>query len=175
MQEYRLIGYVNRQLRREDFNNDRVDAGDIGAGHSVTALYEVLLQGQGHGLIDPLRYQSPRDQHRPAPSDAQELAFLRLRYKQPDQDHSRLLEQPILRSQIHGELGQASARLRFAAAVAGFGQLLRGGRHLDDWGYAELLGLAREARGSDPQGHRGEFLQLVSLAQSLDRGRRVTQ
>ncbi len=161
--EYRLIGYENRALKREDFNNDRIDAGEIGAGHNVTALYEIALVGSGGLRNDPLRYgQSER-----AAPVAQELAFLRLRYKAPDGDTSKLIERPILRSEIKPTLAGTSADYRFAAAVAGFGQLLRGGRYTEHYSYADVADLARAARGADDHGWRGEFVQLVDLARSL--------
>ncbi|MDQ2694583.1 MAG: DUF3520 domain-containing protein, partial [Pseudomonadota bacterium] len=166
VEEYRLIGYENRALRREDFNNDAVDAGDIGAGHSVTALYEIALKGEGGAYTDPLRYAAP-----PAAAvHGDEIALLRLRYKLPDAGASRLLEQTIRRRDGLADLDAASERFRFAAAVAAFGQLLRGGRYTGGYGYDELLALARGARGDDPFGYRGGFISLVSLARSLDGG-----
>ncbi|MCB1826551.1 MAG: DUF3520 domain-containing protein, partial [Candidatus Competibacteraceae bacterium] len=167
--EYRLIGYENRVLRREDFNNDAVDAGDIGAGHTVTALYEIALKGSGGGLTEPLRYGQPAAADDATPR-GDEIAFLRLRYKQPDGEVSQLLEQPIRRGQAVGDWRETSERFRFAAAVAGFGQILRGGRYTRDFGYDQVLALARGARGGDPHGYRGEFLALVGLARSLDPG-----
>ena len=166
--EYRLIGYENRVLAREDFNNDRVDAGEIGAGHTVTALYELRLVGQGRPGVDPLRYQG--DEAEPATPQAGELAFLKLRYKQPDDEESRLLTRALKVADIQPNLAASSARFRFSAAVAAFGQLLRGGRYLGDFGYAEAHRLAQEARGADRFGYRGEFLGLVKLAQALDGG-----
>lgn len=163
--EYRLIGYENRVLRREDFDNDRVDAGEIGAGHSVTALYELALVGSGGEANAPLRYADPVPTAAGARSD--EIALLRLRYKLPGEDDSRLIEAPIARSAI----GEApSENLRFAAAVAGFGDLLRGGAQVGDFGWNGVAELARGARGEDPMGHRGEFLQLVDLAATLTGG-----
>ena len=162
--EYRLIGYENRVLKREDFNNDRVDAGDIGAGHTVTALYEISLVDSNSRYIDPLRYSR-------APTDNQqhddEIALLRLRYKQPSSAQSRLIEQPIRTADIESNLGKTSERYRFSAAVAGFGQLLRGGRYTGGYEYDDVLALARGARGTDAYGYRGEFLSLVNLAKSL--------
>jgi Ca-activated chloride channel family protein len=169
VEEYRLIGYENRVLRREDFNNDAVDAGDIGAGHTVTALYEIALKGSGGSLTEPLRYGQPATADSAARGD--EIAFLRLRYKQPDGDVSQLQEWPIRRDQVVKDWKEASERFRFAAAVAGFGQLLRGGRYTTAFGYDDVLTLARGARGTDPFGYRGEFLTLVGLAKSLDSGR----
>lgn len=168
VEEYRLIGYENRVLQREDFNNDAVDAGDIGAGHTVTALYEIALKGSGGALTEPLRYGQAKAED--APHGA-EIAFLRLRYKQPDSDSSQLLEWPIHRDQVVKDGQATSDRFRFAAAVAGFGQLLRGGRYTGRFGYDEVLALARNARGADSYGYRGEFLTLVGLAQALDPGK----
>jgi Ca-activated chloride channel family protein len=162
--EYRLIGYENRALAREDFSNDRVDAGEIGAGHSVTAIYELALTGGQGKRLGAGRYQQPRrDPHRLA----DELALVRVRYKLPDSETSALVEEPVLGSGMAGMLAQTSGRYRFAAAVAGFGQLLRGGRYTGTFNFDDVLGLARAARGADPFGYRGEFLQLVNLAASL--------
>lgn len=160
--EYRLIGYENRVLEREDFNNDKVDAGEIGAGHTVTALYEVALKGSGGERVDPLRYAEDS-----AGSDtggqAGELGFLRLRYKAPQGDASQLIEQPI----ANRVAGQSSDRLRFAAAVAAFGQHLRGGKYLAEFDVKAIHDLASQSRGQDPFGYRGEFLQLVRLAEGF--------
>lgn len=173
VEEYRLIGYENRVLRREDFNNDAVDAGDIGAGHTVTVLYEIALKGSGGNLTEPLRYGQAAAADSAARGD--EIAFLRLRYKQPNSDVSQLQEWPIRRDQIVKDWKETSERFRFAAAVAGFGQLLRGGRYTTAFGYDDVLALARGARGDDPFGYRGEFLTLVSLARSLDPGKASEQ
>jgi len=168
VEEYRLIGYENRMLRREDFSNDAVDAGDIGAGHAVTALYEIALKGGGGALTEPLRYGKTAEDAAPR---GDEIAFLRLRYKQPDSDTSQLLEWPIRRDQVVQDWRATSERFRFAAAVAGFGQVLRGGRYTGNFGYDQVLALAREARGADSHGYRGEFLTLVGLARSMDSGK----
>ncbi|MBN8280828.1 MAG: VWA domain-containing protein [Gammaproteobacteria bacterium] len=163
--EYRLIGYENRALDREDFNNDRVDAGEIGAGHTVTALYELTLEGSAARLVDPLRYGArppPRD---PAPGGG-ELAYVRLRYKVPEGDTSRLIEQPVQRAALR-PLG-AAPELRFAAAVAAFGQKLRGSDYLGSYSWADIAALAAGARGDDPEGYRGEFVSLVRLADTIE-------
>lgn len=162
--EYRLIGYENRLLRREDFNNDAVDAGEIGAGHTVTALYEIALVGSEGILMEPLRYAGSAAADVP---HGDELGYLRLRYKAPDAEVSKLIETPILRSQ-EVALKAASQRFRFAAAVAAFGQKLRGGRYTGGYGYQAITELARGARGEDPFGYRNEFLSLVALAAALD-------
>ncbi|WP_306127424.1 von Willebrand factor type A domain-containing protein [Roseovarius sp. MMSF_3350] len=157
--EYRLIGYETRALRREDFNNDRVDAGDIGAGHQVTALYEITPVGSPAQMSDPLRYGAAEA----VSGEAEELGYFKLRYKNPGEDESRLIEQPIV------EGGEAGAEARFAAAIAGFGQLLRGETYLGDWGYADAIALANGAKGEDPFGYRAEAVQLMRLAESLSR------
>jgi len=159
--EYRLIGYENRVLRREDFNNDNIDAGDIGAGHTVTALYEVSLVDSSARLVDPLRYANTL----PPTGGSDELAFVRLRYKAPDGDSSKLIEQPVANKQR--EIAEASDNLRFAASVAAFGQLLRGGDYLGSFDYEAAAALAASSRGPDLHGYRGEFLSLVALADTL--------
>ncbi|WP_137817827.1 VWA domain-containing protein [Pseudomonas sp. 2FG] len=160
--EYRLLGYENRALKREDFSNDKVDAGEIGAGHSVTALYEIVPTGS-QGWLEPLRYQ------RAAKTAAKtgELALLRIRYKGPQQSQSRLLEVPIKAEQNPTPIAQASEDLRFAAAVAGFSQQLKGGQYTGTFDMAASAKLARSAKGEDRFGLRAEFVQLVELAQSL--------
>ena len=154
--EYRLIGYESRALRREDFNNDAVDAGDIGAGHSVTALYEVTPVGSPAQMTEPLRYQ-------PATGirSSDELGWLKLRHKEPGVDTSELIEIPILPG------GETNADMRFAMAIAGFGQLLRGGGYMNDWGYEQAIELASRSRGTDDFGYRTEAIRLMRLAQSL--------
>ena len=135
----------------------------FGAGHSVTALYELALTGSADRLIEPLRYGSPAESQR---TDAAELAFVRLRYKAPAEDSSRLIERPVPVAAIAAPAA-AGRELRFAAAVAAFGELLRGSPHVADFAYADVAELAAGARGPDPFGYRGEFLGLVRLAESL--------
>ncbi|WP_136659496.1 VWA domain-containing protein [Nitratireductor sp. XY-223] len=164
IREYRLIGYETRQLRREDFNNDRVDAGDIGAGHSVTALYELTPAGSAGGLIDDLRY---RQTETPAAAElSDEYGYLKIRYKQPDSDTSELIGVPITADSEVATVEAASNDTRFAAAVAAFGQVLRGGRHTGSFDYDDIIALARSGKGDDPYGYRGEFITLVELAKS---------
>lgn len=154
--EYRLIGYETRALRREDFNNDAVDAGDIGAGHSVTALYEVTPVGSPAQLSEPLRYGVD------APSStSDELGFLRLRYKSPGDATSQLIETPISQDLTEPTNGGV------AAAIAGFGQLLRGGDYIQGWTYKDAIALANANKGDDPFGYRAEAIQLMRLAASL--------
>lgn len=165
--EYRLIGYENRALRREDFNNDKVDAGEIGAGHTVTAIYEIALTGKGGQLTDPLRYQSSGSRHIENGKQGKELAFLRLRYKKPDSDTSILMETPVLKSQMVAQMNKTSHRFQFAASVAGFGQLLRGGRFTQQYSYNDVVSMAVNAKGIDRYGYRSEFVRLVELANTL--------
>ena len=162
--EYRLIGYETRMLAREDFRNDKVDAGEIGAGHTVTALYEITPAGSGAERLPPLRYQSkPRDT---ATEWTDELAFIRIRYKLPDSDTSVEITRPVTRASGFGSLKDAPPDARFAAAVAGFGQLLRGGRYTGAFSYDDVIELAQGGKGKDPFGYRAEFIGLVRLAQS---------
>lgn len=155
--EYRLIGYETRALAREDFNNDKVDAGEIGAGHNVTAIYEITPVGSDAILNDALRYQSA-----PEGQGNGELGFLKLRYKTPGEDVSQLLTTPIT-----ADMGQISDDIRFSAAIAGYGQLLSGGKYLQDWGYDALIELAVETKGDDAFGYRSEAIKLMRLAKSL--------
>ncbi|MCG6872432.1 MAG: VWA domain-containing protein [Gammaproteobacteria bacterium] len=165
--EYRLVGYSNRLLRDEDFRNDKVDAGDIGAGHTVTALYEIALAGGRGDRLPSLRYGARTAAG--APEGSPELAFVKLRYKQPGGQHSALIETAI-RPESERTITATSDSFRFAAAVAAFGQLLRGGEYAGSFDYPDVVRLAGPARGADPHGYRGEFLRLVELAQTLAAG-----
>lgn len=156
--EYRLLGYENRALKREDFSNDKVDAGEIGAGHTVTALYEIVPVGE-KGWLEPLRYGKSDTG---VSGKSGELAMLRVRYQLPEGGNSRLIERPITDS-----VKPASDDLRFAAAVAAFSQQLKDGRYTGEFSLKDTEALARGARGDDRFGLRGEFVQLVELAQSL--------
>ncbi len=157
--EYRLIGYETRALRREDFNNDRVDAGEIGAGHTVTAIYEVTPVGSDAIRTGPLRYGDGE-----AVGTEGELGYFKMRYKVPGEAVSRLIEEPILPEQ-----GTSSVDAEFSVAMAGFGQLLRGGEYLGAWGWAEAIDLAAGARGEDTFGYRAEAVTLMRLAESLSK------
>ncbi len=160
--QYRLIGYENRVLNNEDFNNDKVDAGEIGAGHSVTALYEVVLNGS-NGWIEPLKYQQNNDKQ----AHTNEIATLKVRYKQPDANTSKLIVKTLSTNDMLEDIIQASDNFKLSAAVAGFGQLLRGGKMLNNFNYTDVLQLTKQSLKQDSYGYRGEFLQLVSLAKSL--------
>jgi Ca-activated chloride channel family protein len=170
--EYRLIGYENRMLKREDFNNDKVDAGEIGAGHTVTALYELTLAGK-KGSVDPLRYKQKNKRKKAAPvSEAvsDELAFIKLRYKQPDGDKSELMEYPIRRSSLQS-FDNVDSDFRLATAVAGFGQLLRGSADLGSWHYKDARTMAANFQpGEDEFGYRAELVGLIDLADALAAG-----
>jgi Ca-activated chloride channel family protein len=168
---YRLIGYENRVMRKEDFNNDRKDAGEMGAGHTVTALYELVPPGESIlGDVDPLKYQQPQQPEKAVVvSQSDELMTIKLRYKAPDGDTSKLLVFPVRNS---GN-GRLTSNLGFAAAVAEFGMLLRRSEFAGQATWSQALSLAREHRGRDEDGYRAELVRLVELASALD-GRRHT-
>ncbi len=157
--QYRLIGYENRLLAEEDFNNDKVDAGDIGAGHQVTALYEVVPVGN-KGWLPDRRYEANRVAAKPS-GGSDELAWLKLRYKLPDGDTSRLIEQPVPVALMAGA-SAPRGDMAFAVAVAAFGQRLRGDKYLGDFAMADVRRLAGDQRGF----LREEFGKLTSLAES---------
>lgn len=173
VQTYRLVGYENRKLAHSDFNDDKKDAGEIGAGHSVTALYEVVPAGGRSGkaaLVDKLKYQ---DDTKPSvAATSGELMTVKIRYKKPTGSKSKLLSFPIT-----GEdksLRNTTKDYRFAASVAEFGMLLRGSKHKGDASYKEVLTLARGALGKDPHGHRQEFVKLVKQASAIASKKRGT-
>jgi Ca-activated chloride channel homolog len=165
--EYRLIGYENRMLRREDFNNDKVDAGDIGAGHEVTALYELTLVGSDAERLPALRYAPVAEALSQGKSG--ELAHLRLRYKRPGEDTSRLIETPIQMAQA-SRRNAPSASMQFATAVAAYADALRGGKNIGDWRWQDIDRAARRAVGRDPWNERAEFVELVGTARKLIAG-----
>ncbi|MCD9031263.1 VWA domain-containing protein [Luteimonas sp. Y-2-2-4F] len=160
--EYRLIGYENRALDEADFANDRVDAGDIGAGHEVTALYEIALAGGGGERLPPRRYGTPAAAPT-APAAAGEIAHVAVRYKRPGESRSRLIATPVRAEALRA---RPSDTLRFAAGVAAYADALRGGAHLGDWGWEDIRAALAAGRGDDPWGLRGELLGLVDLARS---------
>jgi len=164
VKEYRLVGYENHLLREEDFNNDRVDAGDIGAGHNITALYEIIPQGKT-GWLDARHYQNA-----PAASGkADEYGWLKLRYKAPESEQSQLIEQPIAAKSI--PLADAEEATRFAIAAASYAQALKGGKYNGALDWAGILRLAQAAQGSDPYGERAGLLQLIEKARELSSGK----
>ena len=157
--EYRLLGYETRMLAEEDFNNDAVDAGDIGAGHSVTAIYEITPTTSESGVFSPSRYgEAPVSD-----AESDEYGYLKLRYKLPGEDVSRLISQPIVADST--PTPDMLREVRFATAVAGFAQLLQGGKYLADWDYTDAMKMAQANRGDDLYGYRAEFVQLVRKAE----------
>jgi Ca-activated chloride channel family protein len=163
---YRLIGYENRLLNDEDFNDDKKDAGEMGSGHTVTALYEIIPAGsnEGTGTIDPLKYQENPAKIKPA--ESAELLTVKLRYKKPDGVTSMLYEKAV-----PGELtvfSNTSDNFRFSAAVAEFGMVLRNSEFKSNASIVHLLEIAQGARGEDEEGYRGEFIKLVKTAKDLE-------
>jgi len=159
--EYRLIGYETRLLNRDDFNNDKIDAGDVGSGQTVTALYEVTPVG-GPRATDELRYGRPLA----VAASGRELGFVKIRYKLPKSDTSRLISTPIDGNSEARTFAAAPQDARFAVAVAAFAELLRGGKHSGSFTYDDVLNIAQTARGRDEFGYRREFVQLVRAAKS---------
>jgi Ca-activated chloride channel family protein len=167
---YRLIGYENRLLNREDFNDDRKDAGEIGAGHSVTALYEVIPAGERIDVpsVDPLKYQ---EEHKVASSARSgELMTVSLRYKRPDASTSQLMTHVVRNAS-----SESTSNLGFAAAVAQFGMLLRGSEYKGESTWESTRDLARRYRGDDPDGYREEFIRLIDQAAAINGHRRTTE
>jgi Ca-activated chloride channel family protein len=164
---YRLIGYENRLLRDQDFNDDAKDAGEIGAGHTVTALYEVVPYGQKfeNPGVDALKYQRPAEVS--ANANSKELLTIKVRYKDPDASDSKLLSEWV--ADTGTTIESASDNFKFSSAVAGFGMLLRDSKYKGDARYADIARLARAAAGADAQGYRTEFVQLVERAHALAR------
>jgi Ca-activated chloride channel family protein len=167
VESYRLLGYENRLLSNRDFANDRKDAGDMGAGHSVTVLYEIVPAGYSDDpdIPDYLRYQPTATKSEPEYDGGSELFYLKIRYKAPDETESRLIAHPVndRGSDYHG----TSDDFRFAAAVAEFGMLLRNSEFAGDITYDDILSLAESARGDDANGYRAEFIGLVEICKSL--------
>jgi Ca-activated chloride channel family protein len=160
--QYRLVGYENRVLNNEDFNNDKIDAGEIGAGHTVTAMYEVVL-AEDKGWLEPLKYQGDNK----AKPYSNELATLKVRYKQPESDTSKLIVKTISRKQIQDTIDTTSNNFKLSTSVAAFAQVLRGGKMLQNYSYNEISQLLKKTLVDDQHGYRGEFLQLITLAKSL--------
>ena len=172
--EYRLIGYETRHLNRQDFNNDKVDAGDIGSGHSVTAIYEIVPRGSQVKLIDDLRYKQANKKDAETVTDISqddEYAFLKIRYKKPESKTSKLITVPVTRNLETTDMQELSNDIRFSTSVAAFGQRLRGNSYTDGYSYDEILNLAQSSVGSDKFGYRSEFLGLVRLANSLEQSK----
>lgn len=169
VKEYRLIGYENRALAREDFNNDSVDAGEVGAGHSVMALYEISLASGDGGSIDPLRYQHQNQlRDKKMVNDfSEELAFVKLRYKPMQSDKSLLDTFAVETAAIKNSVKKNSTNYQFAAAVAAYAQKLKGGKFLNQYSYDEIYKLAAGSKGEDSRGVRSNFLQMIDLTRTL--------
>lgn len=174
VQAYRLIGYENRMLAKEDFNDDKKDAGELGAGHSVTALYEIVPVGVEFNQVpsvDALKYQqvaaSPSPAATPAPVLNDELATVKLRYKLPDGDQSKLISQVVSATPVAE--GSTSTNFRFSSSVAEFGMLLRGSEYKGSANYDSAMNLAKGAKGEDKFGYRSDFIKLVESAGLLDK------
>jgi len=159
--EYRLIGYETRMLKREDFNNDKVDAGEIGSGHSVTAIYEIVAPDSDARMIEDLRYGSEKTVK---PGKNAEIAHVRIRYKQPGQKTSKLIERAVTNADQIDNMQQAPDYVQFSTAVAGFAQILRSDSHIGAFDYDKVIKLAKKGRGEDDFGYRAEFISLVRLA-----------
>ena len=159
--EYRLIGYETRALNRDDFDNDKVDAGDVGSGQTVTALYEIVQVG-GPRTMGDLRYSAPAK----VASTGGEYGYVKIRYKLPKSSTSKLIATPITRALEYRSLAAAPQDARFAAAVAGFAELLRGGKYSGSLSYDDVLRIASASRGRDEFGYRSEFVQLVRAAKN---------
>lgn len=163
--EYRLIGYETRILNREDFNNDKVDAGDIGSGHAVTAVYEITPVGSKARLIDESRYQkSAEKMEKKDKSD--EYAFVKIRYKLPDRDTSKLITTPVDGKVEYKQISEVPVDAKFATSVAAFAQILRGDSYIKSYSYDDVINLAQSAKGEDKFGYRAEFINMVRLAKS---------
>jgi len=167
VQAYRLIGYENRRLRDQDFNDDTKDAGELGAGHSVTALYEIIPTGVESDVnlptVDPLKYQ--QNAVDATAYNSNELMMVKLRYKAPNENESKLIQQPVVENQV--SFADASNNLKFAAAVAEFGMILRDSPYKGSATFAEVLKLAQESQGVDLEGYRAEFIRLVEKSQAI--------
>ena len=170
VQNYRLIGYENRMLAAEDFNNDQKDAGELGAGHTVTALYEVIPTGVNSnfaGSVDPLKYQK-QSTPKVVLNDSKELMTIKLRYKQPDGTKSQLIEKPIIDSQR--SLEKTSNNFKFSAAVAEFGLLLRDSAYKNSANFTQAIQLAKSGKGKDENGYRAELIRLMEMAELMNGG-----
>jgi Ca-activated chloride channel family protein len=168
VQAYRLVGFENRMLASEDFNDDTRDAGELGSGHTVTALYEVIPVGVKDSFtkaVDPLKYQNNPDKI--LFSESNEIMTIKLRFKKPDEDISKLITHPVIDE--HTSLNNTSDNFRFSAAVAEFGLLLRSSEYKQQATYNQVINLANTARGNDKNGYRAEFIRLVQSATSLAR------
>jgi len=170
VKSYRLIGYENRKLNKEDFNDDKKDAGELGAGHTVTALYEII-PADASGIdsnVDDLKYQTTISNQ--AAMSSNELVNVKLRYKEPTGNTSQLIVKPVMDNKV--AFAQSSNNFRFSSAVAGFGMLLRDSKFKGDISYQAVIDIAKHAKGKDLEGYRSEFVQLVEKAEMADKKRK---
>jgi Ca-activated chloride channel family protein len=165
VQAYRLIGYENRMLKSEDFNNDKKDAGELGSGHTVTALYEIIPVGVESEFykIDELKYQTTKVD--PAASKSKELMTVKFRYKKPDEDVSKLIVHPLVDNLV--ALNKTSDDFRWSASVAAFGMLLRESEYVKNFSYDQVVQLAKGAKGEDKEGYRIEFINMAKSFGSI--------
>ena len=173
VKSYRLIGYENRKLNKEDFNDDKKDAGELGAGHTVTALYEII-PADASGIdsnVDDLKYQTTISNQ--AAMSSNELVNVKLRYKEPTGNTSQLIVKPVMDNKV--AFAQSSNNFRFSSAVAGFGMLLRDSKFKGDISYQAVIDIAKHAKGKDLEGYRSEFVQLVEKAEMADKKRKKDQ
>ena len=162
-----MVVYENRMLAKEDFNDDKKDAGEIGSGHTVTAIYEIIPAGTDMKIadVDPLKYQ--RSSIDPEAYESAELLTIKFRYKEPDGDKSKLITVSVLNQEM--KLAKTSDNFRFSAAVAEFGMLLRDSKFKGDTDYDQVIELASGAKGEDSEGYRVEFIRLVKLSKELSK------
>ena len=165
VKSYRLIGYENRLLNKEDFNDDKKDAGELGSGHTVTALYEIILfdSQESTSNVDALKYQTTITND--SAKDSNEILTVKLRYKSPEGNNSQLITMPV--TEIFNEFDESSDNFRFSSAVAAFGMLLRDSEFKGNLSYKKIQEIASQAKGKDTQGYRSEFIQLIELADLL--------
>ena len=169
---YRLIGYENRMLAKEDFNDDKKDAGELGSGHTVTALYEIIPAGVKSGFlknVDPLKYQKEKNES--ATSFNEEMLTVKFRYKAPDKDNSELIVHPVLDKGT--KISSTSDNFRFATAVSGFAMLLRNSEYKGNTNYTQVINMAKAALGKDAEGYRKEFILLVKKAEEIANSKAV--
>jgi Ca-activated chloride channel family protein len=167
VKSYRLIGYENRLLNKEDFNDDKKDAGELGSGHTVTALYEITLfdSQESTSNVDALKYQTIITNE--SAKDSNEILTVKVRYKRPESDNSQLITMPV--TEILIEFDESSDNFRFSSAVAAFGMLLRDSEFKGDLSYKKIQEIARQSKGKDLQGYRSEFVRLIELAEVLSK------
>jgi Ca-activated chloride channel family protein len=176
VQAYRLVGYENRLLAKEDFNNDKKDAGDMGSGHTVTAFYEIVLVGAKDDYsqsVDPLKYQKTKPAPVTAGSNSGELMTVKFRYKQPGGDVSKMSLATVQDRPI--SFNGTSIDFRFAAAVAEFGMMLRGSEFKQGSSFDQAISIAKSAKGNDEDGYRSEFVRLAESARSLAGGQLISK